>query len=196
MRRNILIVLFFTVCYPSKGQQIINHVYDPSAAAIRGVAIPGKVGAAVAFKNEEANEIIPAIIKEEKDRLGKWRKSIIGSVNSLNTLASASRMLIDRIDSKRGLILPAHYAPGFRHDLREFVAIKERTKRLEKRVLTLLGIGTFFIDGEGYYRVACQKLALEYLEVYADLSKIDFNITKLLAFIGLFFQIGKNTLKT
>lgn len=189
MKKNILLVLFLAVCYQSKGQQLINHIFDPSAAAIRGVAIPGKLGAATAFKDEEAKDIIPDIIKEEKENLSKWRKSIFGTANSLNVLAIASRVLIERIDSNRSLILPIQYAPGFKHDLRQFSVIKERAERLEKRALVLVGIGSLFVDGEGYYRVACQKLALEYLEVYADLSKIDFNITKLLAFIELFYRI-------
>jgi hypothetical protein len=192
MRKGVFIVLFLTIWNRSVGQQIINNVYDPSAAAIRGVAIPGMVGTAIAFKNEEANSIIPDIIKEEKDRIGKWRKSVFGNANSLNALALASRFLINNIDVKRKLILPAHYAPGFRHDLREFSVLKERTERLENKVIALLGIGTLFIDGEGYYRVASQRLALEYLEVYAELSKIDFNITKLMAFTRLFSQLITN----
>ncbi|MFB3390095.1 hypothetical protein [Flavobacterium sp. LAR06] len=192
MRKSVLIVLFLTIWHQSVGQQIINHVYDPSAGAIRGVAIPGMLTTAFFFKNEEANNIIPEIIKEEKERIGKWRKSILGNANSLNALAVASRVLINQIDSKRVLILPAHYAPGFRHDLREFLVLKERTERLERRVIALVSIGTMFIDGEGYYRVASQRLALEYLEVYAELSEIEFNITKLLAFIALFSQLNSH----
>jgi hypothetical protein len=192
MKKSIFIVLFLTIWNHSAGQQVILNIYDPSAAAIRGVAIPGMVLAAYAFKNEEANTIIPDIIKEEEDRLDKWRKSVFGNVNSLNAISVASRVLINKIDSKKILILPAQYAPGFRHDLREFEVLKERTERLEQRVIALVGIGTLFIDGEGYYRVASQRLALEYLEVYAELSKIDFNITKLLAFIAMFAQLITN----
>ena len=189
MRKSVFIVLFLAIWNQSIGQQIINHVYDPSASAIRGVAIPGMLITAIAFKKEEANNIIPDIIKEEKDRIDKWRKSVLGNANSLNVLAIASRVLINNIDKKKFLVLPGQYAPGFQHDLRKFLVLKERTERLEKRVIALVGIGTLFIDGEGYYRVASQKLAVEYLEVYAELSKIDFNITKLLAFIALFSQL-------
>ena len=169
----------------SSGQQIINHVFDPSAFAIRGVAIPGMLAAATVIKNEQANSIIPTIIKEERDELNKWRSTVFGNVNTLNSLSIASRVLINSIDVNRHLILPIHYAPGFREKLREFLVLKERTERLEQRVAALSGLSTVFLDGEGYYRVASQRLAIEYLEVYSELSKIDFDITKLLAFIGL-----------
>lgn len=192
MRKSTFVVLFLIIWNRSAGQQIINYVFDPGAMAIRGVAIPGMLATAIAFKNEEANSIIPDIIKEEKDRIGKWRKAILGNANSLNALVIASKVLVNRIDSKSILILPAQYAPGFHHDLRTFLALKERTERLEKRVIALVGIGSLLIDGEGYYRVASQRLALEYLEVYAELSKIDFDITKLLAFIALFSQLNTN----
>lgn len=167
------------------GQQVINHVFDPSAFAIRGVAIPGMVVAATVMKNEQASTIIPAIDDEEKKQLEKWRRTIFGNVNSLNALSIGSRILINSIDVKRILVLPVHYAPGYRKHLREFLKLKNRTERLEQRVLGLAGLSTLFIDGEGYYRVASQKLAIEYLDVYSELSKIDFKLTKLLAFIEL-----------
>lgn len=189
MRKSVFLVLFLTIWNQSTGQQLIFHVFDPSAAAIRGVAIPATLATATAFKNEEANTIIPDIIKEEKDRIDKWRKAVLGNANSLNALVIASRLLINSIDSKKVLVLPAKYAPGFRHDIRNFSTLKERTERLEKKVIALVGIGSLLIDGEGYYRVASQTLALEYLEVYAELSKIDFNIKKLLVFIALFSQL-------
>ena len=186
MKTNIYILLIvLSIWNQSSGQQIINHVFDPSAFAIRGVAIPGMLGAATAMKNEQANSIIPTIIKEERDELNKWRGTVFGNVNTLNSLSIASRVLINRIDTKRLSILPIHYAPGFRKKLREFLDLKERTERLEHRVSALLGLGTLFIDGEGYYRVASQRLGIEYLEVYSELSEIDFSLTKLLALIGL-----------
>ena len=167
------------------GQQVINHVFDPSAFAIRGVAIPGMLTTAIVMKKEQANTTIPNIIDEEKKLLKKWRSTLFGNVNSLNALSISSADLINSIDIKRRLVLPVHYAPGFRKHLREFLKIKSRTERLEQRVIGLASLGTLFIDGEGYYRVASQRLANEYIEIYAELSKIDFKLTKLLAFIGL-----------
>jgi hypothetical protein len=185
MRRAMFIIHLLLFWNNSMGQQVINHVFDPSAFAIRGVAIPGMLAAATVMKNEQANTIIPDIIDEEEKQLVKWRRTILGNVNSLNALAISSRYLIYSIDLKRGLVLPVHYAPGFRKHLREFLKLKSRAKRLELRVLGLASLGALFIDGEGYYRVASQRLANEYIEIYAELSKIDFKLTKLLAFIGL-----------
>lgn len=185
MKTNIYILLMVLSTWnQSSGQQVINHVLDPSAFAIRGISIPGMLATAIAFKDEQANRIIPTIIKEEKDELNKWKRTVIGNVNTLNTLLLSSRALISRIDDNRLLILPKHYAPGFLEKMREYLKLKKRTERLEKRVGSLVGL-TLFIDGEGYYRVASQRLAIEYLEVYSELSKIDFIITKLLAFIEL-----------
>lgn len=183
--KNISIILFVIIWNKSLGQQIINHVFDPSAFAIRGVAIPGMLASATLMKNEQANSIIPTIKKEEKTELNKWRSTVLGNVNTLNALSIASRVLINNIDIKRLSILPIHYAPGFRKKLSDFSVLKERTERLEHRVFALAGLGTFFIDGEGYYRVASQRLAIEYLEVYSELSKIDFKLTQILALIGL-----------
>ena len=186
MKTNIYILLVvLSIWNQSSGQQIINNVFDPSAFAIRGVAIPGMLGAATAMKNEQANSIIPTIIREERSELNKWRGTVIGNVNTLNALSIASRVLINSIDVKRRLILPIHYAPGFRKKLREFLVLKQRTERLEHRVSALAGLGTLFIDGEGYYRVASQRLGIEYLEVYSELSEIDFKLTQILALVGL-----------
>lgn len=185
MNKNVYILILLITWIQSSGQQIINHVFDPSAFAIRGVAIPGMLGAAAAMKNEQANSIIPIIIREERTELNKWRRAVFGNINTLNALSIASGVLIHSIDVKRSLILPIHYAPGFRKKLREFLILKERTERLEHRVVALAGLGTLFIDGEGYYRVASQRLAIEYLEVYSELSEIDFKLTQILALIGL-----------
>jgi len=189
MKKNVFLIFLLITYQFSIGQQVINHVFDPSAFAIRGVAIPGMLTSAIVLKDKQSGTIIPAIIKEEKTQLEKWRKSVFGNVNTLNALSIASRHLVNSIDIKRFLILPVHYAPGFRKKLREFLVLKERTKRLENRVIALLGIGTLFIDGEGYYRVASQKLAIEYLDVYSELSQIDFKLTKLIAFINLLPQM-------
>ena len=180
-----LLLIFLSIWNQSSGQTIINHVFDPSAFAIRGTAIPGMLFAATKMKKDQANIIIPAIIKEERTELNKWRNATLGNLNTLNALTVTSKFLIKSIDIKRNLINPIHYAPGFRKELREFSALKRRTQRLEKRVVALVGLSTAFVDGEGYYRVASQRLAIEYLEVYSELSKIDFNLTKILAFIGL-----------
>lgn len=185
MKKAMFIIHLLLFWNNSTGQQAINHVFDPSAFAIRGVAIPGMLAAATVMKNEQANTIIPEIIDEEEKQLEKWRRTIFGNVNALNALSISSRYLISSIDVKRRLILPVHYAPGYRKHLREFLKLKSRTERLEHRVIGLASLGTLFIDGEGYYRVASQRLANEYIEVYAELSEIDFKLTKLLAFIGL-----------
>jgi hypothetical protein len=185
MRRAMFIIHLLLFWNNSMGQQVINHVFDPSAFAIRGVAIPGMLTTAIVMKKEQANTTIPNIIDEEKKLLKKWRSTLFGNVNSLNALSISSADLINSIDIKRRLVLPVHYAPGFRKHLREFLKLKSRAKRLELRVLGLASLGALFIDGEGYYRVASQRLANEYIEIYAELSKIDFKLTKLLAFIGL-----------
>ena len=185
MRNAMFIIHLLLFWNNSMGQQVINHVFDPSAFAIRGVAIPGMLTTAIVMKKEQANTTIPNIIDEEKKLLKKWRSTLFGNVNSLNALSISSADLINSIDIKRRLVLPVHYAPGFRKHLREFLKLKSRAKRLELRVLGLASLGTLFIDGEGYYRVASQRLANEYIEIYAELSKIDFKLTKLLAFIGL-----------
>ena len=185
MKTNIYVLLIFLATWvQTSGQQIINHVLDPSAFAIRGIAIPGMLGAATAMKNEQANSIIPTIIREERTELSKWRGTVIGNINTLNALTIASRLLINSIDIK-SLIVPIHYAPGFRNERRKFLVLRERTERLELRVAAFAGLGTFFIDGEGYYRVASQRLAIEYLDVYSELSEIDFKLTQILALIGL-----------
>lgn len=189
MRKYILIVFFLVTYTQSTAQQVINNILNPTALALRGIAIPAMLFTAYGYKTEESGTIIPDIIKEEKDRLSKWRKTVIGNVNSLNAIAIASRVLIDRINNNRDLILPAQYAPGFKHDLRQFLLLKETTERLEKKVIALAALSTAFIDGQGYYNVACQSLALEYLDVYAELSKIDFKITKLVTFIARFSQL-------
>jgi|SaaInl0LU_22_DNA_1037365.scaffolds.fasta_scaffold02324_4 hypothetical protein len=185
MRNAMFIIHLLLFWNNSMGQQVINHVFDPSAFAIRGVAIPGMLTTAIVMKKEQANTTIPNIIDEEKKLLKKWRSTLFGNVNSLNALSISSADLINSIDIKRRLVLPVHYAPGFRKHLREFLKLKSRAKRLELRVLGLASLGALFIDGEGYYRVASQRLANEYIEIYAELSKIDFKLTKLLAFIGL-----------
>jgi hypothetical protein len=185
MRRAMFIIHLLLFWNNSMGQQVINHVFDPSAFAIRGVAIPGMLTTAIVMKKEQANTTIPNIIDEEKKLLKKWRSTLFGNVNSLNALSISSADLINSIDIKRRLVLPVHYAPGFRKHLREFLKLKSRAKRLELRVLGLASLGALFIDGEGYYRVASQRFANEYIEIYAELSKIDFKLTKLLAFIGL-----------
>lgn len=185
MKTYTFVLIFIMIFCDLAGQQVVNIVLDPSAFAIRGAAIPGMLATATTQKNEQANVLIPDIIREERSLIRKWRSSVIGNVNSLNALAIESRILIDMIDIKRALILPAHYAPGYRKQLRRFLRLKERAERLEIRVATLVGIGAFFIDGEGYYRVASQRLAIEYLTIYSELSEIDFNLSKLLAFIGM-----------
>jgi hypothetical protein len=185
MRNAMFIIHLLLFWNNSMGQQVINHVFDPSAFAIRGVAIPGMLTTAIVMKKEQANTTIPNIIDEEKKLLKKWRSTLFGNVNSLNALSISSADLINSIDIKRRLVLPVHYAPGFRKHLREFLKLKSRAKRLELRVLGLASLGALFIDGEGYYRVASQRFANEYIEIYAELSKIDFKLTKLLAFIGL-----------
>jgi hypothetical protein len=185
MRNAMFIIHLLLFWNNSMGQQVINHVFDPSAFAIRGVAIPGMLTTAIVMKKEQANTTIPNIIDEEKKLLKKWRSTLFGNVNSLNALSISSADLINSIDIKRRLVLPVHYAPGFRKHLREFLKLKSRAKRLELRVLGLASLGALFIDGEGYYRVASQRLANEYIEIYAELSKIDFKLTKLLVFIGL-----------
>lgn len=185
MNKSVCILILLITWLQSSGQQIINNVFDPSAFAIRGIAIPGMLGAATAMKNKQANSIIPKIIKEEKTELNKWRSTVFGNINTLNALSIASGVLIHSIDVKRSLILPIHYAPGFRKERRKFLVLKERAERLEHRVVALAGLGTLFIDGEGYYRVASQRLAIEYLEVYSELSEIDFKLTQILALLGL-----------
>ncbi|MCX2681919.1 hypothetical protein OOZ15_18350 [Galbibacter sp. EGI 63066] len=185
MKSNIFLLIFIMLFNYSEGQQVINIVLDPSAYAIRGVAIPGMLGTAASLKNEQASTIIPAIVNEERSLMNKWRGSVLSNINVLNALSISSRTLINSIDAKKALISPIHYVPGYRKELREFDRLRSRTERLEQRVATLVGIGTFFIDGEGYYRNASQRLAVEYLEVYARLSKIDFNLGKLVVFINL-----------
>jgi hypothetical protein len=128
MRKAMFIIHFLLLWNNSTGQQVINHVFDPSAFALRGVAIPGMLAAATVMKDEQANTIIPDIIDEEEVQIAKWRRTIFGNVNSLNALAISSRYLIDIIDIKRGLILPVHYAPGYRKHQREFLKIKSRTE--------------------------------------------------------------------
>ncbi len=185
MSKKIFLIISLIAWNQSVGQQVINHVFDPSAFAIRGVAIPGMLATATTMKNTQASTIIPQIIREEEKQLQKWRRTVFGNVNTLNALSIASRVLVTSIDTKRILILPVHYAPGFRKNVRKFLVLKERIERLEHRVIALAGIGTLFIDGEGYYRVASQRLAIEYIEIYTELSNIDFKLTKLLALIEL-----------
>ena len=106
MKKSIFIVVFLAVWNQSVGQQIINHVFDPSAFAIRGIAIPGMLSSATVMKRAQSATIIPGIIREERTLIGKWRRSVFGNVNTLNGLAIASRILVTSIDAKRILIFP------------------------------------------------------------------------------------------
>lgn len=179
-----ILLIFLSIWNQSSGQQVINNVLDPSAFAIRGIAIPGMLTAAITMKNEQANSIIPDIIKEESTELTKWRNTVIGNFNTLNALAIDSDFLIESIEFYTSII-PVLYAPGFRKERDKFLVLKERVKRLNKRVDALAGLSTMFIDGEGYYRVACQRLAIEYLEAHSELAKIDFKLSQLKSFIIL-----------
>lgn len=179
-----ILLIFLSIWNQSSGQQIINHVYDPSAAAIRGFAIPGMLGAAITMKNEQANRIIPDIIREESTELSKWKKTVIGNANSLTVIAfDTNEFLIDSVE-RFTQTFPVLYAPGFRKELNKFLLLNERLKRLNKRVATLAGL-SIIIDGEGYYRVATQRLAIEYLEVHSELAKMNFKLSQLRTFIIL-----------
>lgn len=190
MKKYIFIIAFLITYHQAIAQQIINHVFDPTASAIRGVAIPGMLTAAIILKKMQSETIIPAIIHEEQIQLNKWRKTVFGNANTLNALKIASNLLITRINIITD-VLPIQYAPGFRKTKRKYKVLLERAKRLDLRVLSLVIIGTAFIDGEGYYRVASQRLAIEYLEVYSELSQIHFKLTKLITFISLLPYIVK-----
>lgn len=185
MKKNIPLYVLLFIGHQLASQQVFTHVFDPSAFAIRGVAIPGMLTATGVLKDSQSNTIIPKIIEEEKKELGKWKNTVFGNINTLNSLATASLVLVQKINDKIILLLPAHYTPGFRSDVDEFKFLEEKVSRLQEKVLALLGVGTLFIDGEGYYRVASQRLALEYIDVYAKLSSIDFELSKLLIFVQL-----------
>lgn len=185
MKKVILIFVLLLIGNRLASQQVLVHVFDPSAFAIRGVAIPGMLTETTFLKYSQVNTIIPKIIEEEEKELSKWRKAVFGNLNALNSLAIASLTLVESINEKIILLLPAHYAPGLRSNVDEFMFLEEKVSRLQKRVVALIGVGTLFIDGEGYYRVASQRLALEYIDVYAELSSIDFELSKLLSFVEL-----------
>jgi hypothetical protein len=82
MRKAMFIIHFLLLWNNSTGQQVINHVFDPSAFALRGVAIPGMLAAATVMKDEQANTIIPDIIDEEEVQIAKWRRTIFGNEDS------------------------------------------------------------------------------------------------------------------
>ena len=185
MKKVILLFVLLLIGNRLTSQQVLVHVFDPSAFAIRGSAIPGMLITTTFLKYSQANTIIPKIIEEEEKELSKWRNAVFGNINTLNSLAIESQILVDSINEKIILLLPAHYVPGLRSNVDEFMFLEEKVSRLQKRVVALFGVGTLFIDGEGYYRVASQRLALEYIDVYAELSSIDFELSKLLSFVEL-----------
>ena len=192
MKKYIYIIAFLSTCHVTIGQQIINIVKDNSAFAIRGIAIPAMLTFATVRKNEQSGTIIPAIIWEEKLQFRKYSyvgNLIMKNLNALNELTVLSAGLILLIEAQTGL--PTLYAPGFRETKRKYKRVKRRYKRLNMRVAKFLAVGTMFIDGDGYYRVAAQRLALEYLEVYSELSEINFKLAKVNFLVTLLPNIAK-----
>lgn len=192
MKKYIYIIAFLSTCHLTIGQQIINIVKDNSAFAIRGIAIPAMLTFATVRKNEQSGTIIPAIIWEEKLQFRKYSyvgNLIMKNLNALNELTVLSAGLILLIEAQTGL--PTLYAPGFRETKRKYKRVKRRYKRLNMRVAKFLAVGTMFIDGDGYYRVAAQRLALEYLEVYSELSEINFKLAKVNFLVTLLPNIAK-----
>jgi hypothetical protein len=192
MKKYIYIIAFLSTCHVTIGQQIINIVKDKSAFAIRGKAIPAMLAFATARKNEQSGTIIPAIIWEEKLQFRKYSNVgnlIMKNLNALNALTVLSAGLILLIEAQT--VLPTLYAPGFRETKRKYKRVKRRYKRLNMRVAKFLAVGTMFIDGDGYYRVAAQRLALEYLEVYSELSEINFKLAKVNFLVTLLPNIAK-----
>jgi hypothetical protein len=192
MKKYIYIIAFLSTCHLTIGQQIINIVKDKSALAIRGIAIPTMLTFATVRKNEQSKTIIPAIIEEEKSQFRKYSNvgNAIGkNLNPLNWLKLNSAFLISFIEAQK--LLPTLYAPGFRETKRKYKRVKRRYERLNSRVDLFLLVGTMFIDGDGYYRVAAQRLALEYLEVYSELSEINFKLAKVNFLVTLLPNIAK-----
>ena len=183
MKIYICIIAFLSTYHLTIGQQVINIVWDPSAGLIRGINIPGMLFTASLLKNKQSKTIIPMIIREEVKQLEKWELTVRGNLNTLNYLASETLNLTSSIEnSKMNIFLNA---PRFGKTKRKYDLLKKRADRLNKIIFFLVFTGIEFIDGEGYYRVASKRLALEYLEVYSELSQINFKLRKFIPFINL-----------
>jgi hypothetical protein len=189
MKIYICIIAFLSTYHLTIGQQVINIVLDPSARFIRGITIPGMLYYASFKKNEQSTKIIPTIIREEELQLNKWERTVRGNVNTLNYLSVETKRLTNSIeDITMKIYLDADW---FRKTKRKYELLKMRADRLNLRIVKLVTTGIKVIDGEGYYRVASKRLALEYLEVYSEISQINFKLLKFKSFITLLPYIVK-----
>jgi hypothetical protein len=183
MKIYICIIAFLSIYHLTIGQQVINIVLDPSARFIRGITIPAMLFGASFLKDEQSKTIIPKIIREEELQLKKWKLTVRGNANTLNNLYGVTKVLTNSIEnSKMNIFLNA---PGFGKTKRKYELLKKRADRLNDRIFLLWVTGIKVIDGEGYYRVASKRLALEYLEVYSELSQINFKLLKFESFSAL-----------
>lgn len=189
MKIYICIIAFLSTYHLTIGQQVINIVLDPSARFIRGITIPGMLFTASLLKNEQSKTIIPMIIREEELQLKKWKRTVRGNRNTLNYLSAETTLLTSSIED----ITMKNYLdnPWFSKTKRKYKLLKKRADRLNLRILKLGAAGIPLIDGEGYYRVASKRLALEYLEVYSEISQINFKLLKFRSFISLLPSIVK-----
>jgi len=189
MKKYICIIAFLSTYHLTIGQQVINIVWDPSAMFIRGITIPGMLYYASFKKNEQSKTIIPIIILEEELQRKKWKRTVRGNENTLNYLSVETKILTNSIeDITMKIYLDALW---FRKTKRKYELLKMRADRLNLRIVKLVTTGIKVIDGEGYYRVASKRLALEYLEVYSEISQINFKLRKFKSFITLLPYIVK-----
>ena len=189
MKIYICIIAFLSTYHLTIGQQVINIVLDPSAKFIRGITIPGMLFIASNNKNKQSTKIIPMIIKEEELQLNKWKRTVRGNRNTLNYLSVETTILTSSIEATEMTIFLDN--PWFSKTKRKYKLLKKRADRLNLRILKLGAAGIPLIDGEGYYRVASKRLALEYLEVHSEISQINFKLLKFKSFIRLLPSIVK-----
>ena len=189
MKIYICIIAFLSTYHLTIGQQVINIVLDPSARFIRGFSIPGMLITASIKKSEQSRTIIPMIIREEELQLTKWKRTVRGNPNTLNYLFIETNMLTSSIEDPTMEIFLE--APWFRKTKRKYNLLKKRAVRLNLRIVKLVTAGIEIIDGEGYYRVASKRLALEYLEVHSEISQINFKLLQFKSFMNLLPHIVK-----
>lgn len=178
----VLLVSFLFSFKQANSQQVIVYVNNPSAMAIRGVAIPGKVIATAVRKFKAASTTIPFLIKEHQARLKIYRVTLTGNLSSLAAIQVACSNLLAESNG----LLPSikyHYIPGFRNVKTRLIRAEIRFNDMSAKLIALAGFSAFLIDGSGYVRVAHQTLANDYINIYKELRDIFFKLRVLQDFI-------------
>lgn len=179
----IFLIVFLFRFQEGKSQQVIVYVHNPTAMAIRGALIPGKVIATGIRKFDAAKKTIPFLVKEHQARLNIFRVTFTGNISSLAAIQVACATLLADAQKLVPLIAPYNYIPGFRDTETRLIRAEIRFVDMSYKLAALAGFSTFLIDGSGYVRVAHQTLANDYINIYKEFRDIFFKLRVLQDFI-------------